>query len=269
MAIPWDEVGRAQVLEAMESVRQEILQRTVAAARASTAYCVVHPTTGWHFPPKYVLGRAVGLAHGGEDLGPQYFSGGEETNRGLRALGFTIDPCEYGGLYDDPANTAPSIPPTVGVTPVDATESGLKQAIAGAATTGQGPGLNAAGRKAVELLAMSAAAAHFRRAGWRVDASVHTHQPYDLRCTRPGRPELHVEVKGTTTSGARVLLTRNEVAHARATYPDVALFVLAGITLGPRPEYAASGGRATVLHPWRLDDAGLEALGFEYTLPAS
>lgn len=54
----------------------------------------------------------------------------------------------------------------------------------------------------------------------------------DLWCVRKGEPELHVEVKGTTADGAEVLLTPNEVQHARSDYPNVALFVMARIEVG-------------------------------------
>ena len=46
-----------------------------------------------------------------------------------------------------------------------------------------------------------------------------------------GASHLHVEVKGTTSRGDKVLLTRNEVSHARGTDAGLALFVLAGVVL--------------------------------------
>ena len=67
---------------------------------------------------------------------------------------------------------------------------------------------------------------------------------------------LRVEEKGTTGAGGSVLLTRNEVAHARKHYPDVALFVLSGVTLEGRGTGApqASGGEPRVFDPWDLND---------------
>ena len=64
------------------------------------------------------------------------------------------------------------------------------------------------------------ASEHYSDLGWSV-GDVSLSESYDLRCTRQGE-ELHVEVKGTTSQGERVLLTRNEVAHAREWYPGVA-----------------------------------------------
>jgi hypothetical protein len=54
--------------------------------------------------------------------------------------------------------------------------------------------------------------------------------PYDLHCERDDRV-LRVEVKGTTSTGERVVLTRNEVAQAKAEYPNTALYVLADVTV--------------------------------------
>lgn len=43
----------------------------------------------------------------------------------------------------------------------------------------------------------------------------HVGNSFDLLATR-GDERLYVEVKGTSTSGEQVILTKNEVAHARA-----------------------------------------------------
>ena len=53
----------------------------------------------------------------------------------------------------------------------------------------------------------------------------------------------HVEVKGTTTDGAEVILTPNEVRHAREN-PCTALFVLSNITVERAEDGAvtATGG---------------------------
>lgn len=79
---------------------------------------------------------------------------------------------------------------------------------------------------------------------------------------------LHVEVKGTTSPGERVLLTRNEVRHAKETDAAVALFLLAGITVSKHGENpVSSGGSQIVLDPWHIDDGTLEPLAFDYRLP--
>src|SRR5690242_14584975 len=87
---------------------------------------------------------------------------------------------------------------------------------------GQGFQLDQEAKVAVEVLAMNTAT-EFYSSGWEVE-DVHGTESYDLIC-RQGSEVKHVEVKGTTTDGAEVILTPNEVRHARE-YPSTALFVL-------------------------------------------
>jgi predicted RNA-binding protein with PUA-like domain len=124
-------------------------------------------------------------------------------------------------------------------------------------------------RRAIELHAMQTAIEHYTGQGWSVE-DVSAFCSYDLHCERDDRV-LHVEVKGTTSTGERVLLTRNEVAQAKAEYPSTALFVLADVTVvkeaddGP----SAHGGRVVVLEPWMPRDEDLEPIAHEYTVPPS
>ena len=122
-------------------------------------------------------------------------------------------------------------------------------------------------RRAIELHAMQAAIEHYTGQGWSVE-DVSTFSSYDLHCEQDDRV-LCVEVKGTTSTGERVLLTRNEVAQARAGYPNTALFVLAEVTVikeaDDRP--SARGGRAVVLGPWAPGDEDLQPIAYEYTVP--
>ena len=108
-------------------------------------------------------------------------------------------------------------------------------------------------RQAVEMRAMAAAERHYRDAGWEVE-DVSATESYDLRCRRAAE-EIHVEVKGTTTAIPQVVLTGNEVAHARHEHSNVALVFVSGIRLeraGSEPR--ATGGSLRVIEPWRLDD---------------
>lgn len=132
---------------------------------------------------------------------------------------------------------------------------------------GQGFVVDAAARRAVELRAMAAAKRHFARS-WEHVEDVSATQSYDLHCTK-GHRELRVEVKGTTGDGSVVLLTPNEVQHARTHFPDVALFVLSGVVLdlsdANRPH--AKGGVVRVIAPWNLDESGLVPQSYAYFLP--
>jgi hypothetical protein len=131
---------------------------------------------------------------------------------------------------------------------------------------GQGFRITPVARRAVEQHAMQEVEAYYRRQGWDVDASVAATECFDLRCTR-GTTELHVEVKGTTSTGEAILLTRNEVAHARQQYPAVSLAIVGNIQIDPGDPPRAHGGELAIIEPWRIDDGTLDSLAFSYEVP--
>ncbi len=96
---------------------------------------------------------------------------------------------------------------------------------------------------------------------------VHGTESFDLVCQTTNSAK-HVEVKGTTTAGAEVLLTPNEVEHARR-YPDVALFILADIVVKRDTDgtVSASGGRRVVFDPWVIGLGTLTPVGYRYAVP--
>jgi hypothetical protein len=130
---------------------------------------------------------------------------------------------------------------------------------------GQGRGLSAAERRAVERCAMDLAIAHYEQR-WESVRDVGSTECFDLEC-RSGERVLRVEVKGTTGGGASVLLTANEVAHARAQAPHVALFVVSEIRLQREPEPVASGGTVRILEPWDIGACELRPVAYECVLP--
>jgi hypothetical protein len=67
-------------------------------------------------------------------------------------------------------------------------------------------------------------------------------------------------VKGTTTLGEQVILTRNE-AELKA---ERALFVLHSVQMHKRK---ASGGKSRVFHPWSPAAKSLKPISYVYTLP--
>jgi hypothetical protein len=139
--------------------------------------------------------------------------------------------------------------------------------LAGRPSKGQGFRVSTDGRLALEAFAMELAERHYRAAGWQVE-NVSARASYDLLCTRPGHDELHVEVKGTQSDGRQILLTRNEVLHAKEAFPGVALFIVARIELyrDAADQVAARGGQPIVLDPWSLNEEGLSPLAFAYRL---
>jgi hypothetical protein len=118
-------------------------------------------------------------------------------------------------------------------------------------------------RRAIERHAVDIACRYFRAQKWDV-ADVGDAESYDLRCVRADE-ELHVEVKGTTTRGDAVILTRNEVQHARE-FPHVALFIVTGIELTSDDEGkpGTRGGREHVVSGWSPDEADLSPLTYHY-----
>ena len=59
---------------------------------------------------------------------------------------------------------------------------------------------------------------------------VSSHKSFDLLGRNPDGVEVHIEVKGTTSAGRTVSLTKGEADHARR-FPEVDLFVVHDIEL--------------------------------------
>lgn len=133
---------------------------------------------------------------------------------------------------------------------------------------GQGFASSAEFRKAVEEHAMAMAIHHFRALGYLVEDTSQT-RPYDLVATR-GDESLYVEVKGTTSAGTDVFLTKNEVAHARSHREQSVLFIVHGISVAAESSgLAARGGVVRLIEPWDVDHGELAALAYTYRVPCA
>jgi len=106
-------------------------------------------------------------------------------------------------------------------------------------------------------------ALHHYSSLWREVIDVSATHSFDLLC-RDGKRELRVEVKGTTSLGLSVLLTRNEVRHAEANVHEMALFVVSEISAGASG--ACSGGIISVIEPWDISRDELVPIAFECRL---
>jgi hypothetical protein len=137
----------------------------------------------------------------------------------LHALGEYAAAATAAAVAEGPQPTA---------SPVDFVAAAVEEAAgkAGRAGRGQGYQMDQRIRAATEQHAMRAAQAHYEGDGWEV-GDVHATQSFDLVC-RKGPEEKHVEVKGSGTQANEIILTPNEVRHARA-YNSCALFVLGNI----------------------------------------
>jgi Domain of unknown function (DUF3883) len=158
-------------------------------------------------------------------------------------------------------------PGLVLASPAEQAEDAVEDAAGKVARRGRGQGfqLDQEVKVAVEAFAMNMATEFYSKT-WDVD-DVHGTESYDLICRR-GNEIKHVEVKGTTTGGAEVILTPNEVRHARE-HPCIALFVVSDITVERAKDgtVIAAGGKQHLYDPWRLDDGMLTPLGFRYQVP--
>lgn len=125
--------------------------------------------------------------------------------------------------------------------------------------------MSAAERLAVEKHAVNMAIAHLKGLNYTVK-DVGATQSYDLDARR-GSERLYVEVKGTTSTGAEVILTRNEVELNAKRYPSTMLAVVTGIDLNRAKEPTASGGTLTTFHPWRIAPEALQPIAYRYGVP--
>jgi hypothetical protein len=165
-------------------------------------------------------------------------------------------------------NQAKAQPPKLDLpSPAEQAEEAVKDAAGKIARRGRGQGfqLDQEAKVAIEARAMNMAIDYYNK-DWDVD-DVHSKESYDLICRR-GTEIRHVEVKGTTNNGAEVILTPNEVTHAREN-PCAALFVVSNITIERADDgtVTATGGQYTCYDPWRLDDGTLRPVGFRYQVP--
>lgn len=125
---------------------------------------------------------------------------------------------------------------------------------------GQGFGLSAKERRAVENHAMAVAKQHLQEY-WDEVRDVSASASFDLLC-RDRQQELRVEVKGTTSTGEKVVLTKGEVREAEQ--PDYAMFVVTEIQLErSEPDSPkAYGGECTYFSPWQMAAHQLEPISY-------
>ncbi|MEU3758476.1 MrcB family domain-containing protein [Streptomyces albogriseolus] len=161
-------------------------------------------------------------------------------------------------------SAAPHLPGDIAPEVVEAEESASKAAGRRSARhPGQGFLLTGEERRAVESHSVHMASEHFKAQGWSVQ-DVGTKKPYDLHLSR-GQETLRVEVKGTTSDGSQVILTRSEVEHQRKFAPSNALVIVHSITLDRAVEPAvATGGTLECISPWVIDDGNLTVVSYIY-----
>lgn len=127
-------------------------------------------------------------------------------------------------------------------------------------------------RKAVEMRAMRITEEFYSNAGWHMEDTSQSDPegpgaPYDFLATKDGSKK-YIEVKGTTTDGANVLLTHGEVAHAQNYPAQSVLVVISGIVVtNHNGETTASGGQITFhADPWIPEESRLKPTVYRYQI---
>ncbi|MGW1036843.1 protein NO VEIN domain-containing protein [Streptomyces antibioticus] len=130
------------------------------------------------------------------------------------------------------------------------------------AATGYGRQRDVQRRQAVERYAMDLVLSHYRSHGYEVE-DVGAHSPWDITARKNGT-EIHVEVKGSTTTREAIDLTEGEVRHAEDVL--TCLVVIDQIELGD--DLHCHGGRWRTWNDWAPARAELVATAYRYPLPA-
>lgn len=144
-------------------------------------------------------------------------------------------------------------------------QAAVNELVSPTSARGQGRGLNAKERRAVELHAMMLAQQKLKALGYKVK-DVSSKQSYDFEATN-ALETICVEVKGTTGPAGSIMLTSNEVTLHRNRYPHNALFVVHGVELIRGDEPEASGGTLAYAKPWKLEDGNLKPTTYELRSP--
>lgn len=129
--------------------------------------------------------------------------------------------------------------------------------------SGQGFRLTAGERRAIERHSVHMATVYFEAQGWSVK-DVGDRESFDLLLKRD-EERLHAEIKGTTSAGHDVILTRAEVQEQRRYYPANALVVVHSIVLDRTTEEpVASGGVLHCTSPWAIAEEDLTVISYAY-----
>ncbi|MEE3852776.1 DUF3883 domain-containing protein [Gordonia sp. LSe1-13] len=123
---------------------------------------------------------------------------------------------------------------------------------------------SAAENKAIEVHAVNLTRSYFEEQLGYATEDVGATESYDVLATN-GQETVKVEVKGTTTDGAAILLTKNEVDLHVSGHPSNALAIVRNILLdrsGGQP--VAAGGTLELTKPWKIDTSRLQPIAYRY-----
>lgn len=121
-------------------------------------------------------------------------------------------------------------------------------------------------RKAIELHAMERAIKIYEKNGYKVVDTSANHS-YDLHCSKEGKKDRKVEVKGTTGLGESIILTANEVVSARDNETVTDLIIIHSIKVNKdEDEISTEGGVVRAFQNWRPSEDSLVPTQFRYTV---
>jgi hypothetical protein len=118
-------------------------------------------------------------------------------------------------------------------------------------------------KKVIEEHAVEVAMKILEKKGFSNIKDVGKNHSYDIAAKLDGI-DFYIEVKGTISLGQKVVLTKNEVLLHRQEHPNNALIVVSQIELDRSVPPSATGGNVLFISPWTIEDADLEALGYDY-----
>lgn len=196
---------------------------------------------------------------------------GSETRRSKKALigrvlpaGHSIHEALIGTRVEYPAGSRNSIlygadPGTDGRVDADLPET---WDLPGA--QGQGLQMDAEARRAIENAAQDRLMRHYRDLGWTV-TDTRQNRPYDAVAVR-GTERIYLEAKGTQSRGDSVIVTRNEVDHARL-YPGLCMMGVWSRIRITDGVVDPDTGTFRIL-PFNPDDRQLSPRDFDWKLPS-
>lgn len=122
-------------------------------------------------------------------------------------------------------------------------------------------------KELIELHAMKVAYEYYSEKGYEVDdCSGLRNLGYDYKCKK-GTEFVEVEVKGTTTHGNSVILTRNEVDNAKTTQNRADLFIVHSIDILVNDgDYKVTAHEVNIIENWSPKDSSLEPISYSYNL---
>ena len=120
-------------------------------------------------------------------------------------------------------------------------------------------------KKVIEEHAVEVAMKLLSKKGFTNIKDVGKDHSFDIKATLDG-VDFYIEVKGTISLGEKVVLTKNEVQLHRQEHPNNALIVVSQIDLDRSEPPSANGGKILFISPWQIEDADLEALGYDYKI---